>query len=105
MTEQELKECLRSSVFKVLRISEEPPMEEFLKMKNSEIAGKLEQGAPEVWGSFWKQTLADQIEKDLRAEHKVIIEDFDHTWFDKEDKTVQDLVDFALEPGRLQKVS
>lgn len=95
ITREQFKKSLYFSVFKVIRMQNPPTMEDFMEMKNSVILSLVTEASPEEWSSFWQEILADTIEKDLRAKYRVIIDNFDYSWFDEQNKTIQDLLDYA----------
>jgi hypothetical protein len=97
MTLDQTKKLLYFTIFKVVRMQTLPTMDDFLKIKNTDLLALCTSASPSDWGSYWQEILAYQIAKDCRSQYNVIIDNFDNSWFNDKNKTINDLTKYIFD--------
>lgn len=104
MTEDEIKGAIYSAVYRIVRISSAPTIDDFYKQTIKDTVGPIEQSSPSGWEDFWWESLATEIQNAFISRKKYIL-DFDKKWLkDHEEKTWNELLNYTLQTGEVKLI-
>lgn len=101
MNAQEIKETIFAAVFRIVRTSKQPTLEEFLKCSINDTVQDNQNSNPTGWPDFWWESLHAEIQNAFIARKKYIL-NFDKDWLrNNKDNNWMKLYDHLEEEGNL----